>query len=429
MNKTEIRSARTGESYFRIDHPSGLTILLCPMPHFNSAYAMFSTEYGSVDSAFRLAGEGEYSHIPDGTAHFLEHKMFESENGDAFADYARTGASANAFTSFDKTCYLFSCADRFKESLEILIGFVTDPYFTPETVDKEQGIIGQEIRMYDDSADWRVMFNLLDALYVNHPLKIDIAGTTESIACITAESLHRTYRTFYNLRNMVLTVAGNFQVEDVLEVADRILKPAEELKIERFLVEEPYEVSRRRVEQRFPIAAPMFCIGFKEKPGDKRQNAADSILDEVLGEILAGEASPLYRRLYDEGLINATFGCESLSGRDYMAFLFSGESKDPDRVYEAICEEIERVKSEGIEEAAFRRQKKAAWGRYVRMLGRVDSVSQAMMNTWFCGMQLYDLLDIIADMKKEDLEKRLREHFHREQSAVSVVYPEQQPQA
>ncbi len=425
MNKTEIRSERVGESYFRIRHPSGLTLLLCPMPQFNSSYAMFSTEYGSVDSAFRLAGEKEYFRIPDGTAHFLEHKMFESEKGDAFADYARTGASANAFTSFDKTCYLFSCADHFKESLEILMGFVTDPYFTKETVDKEQGIIGQEIRMYDDSADWRVMFNLLDALYVRHPIRIDIAGTTDSIAEITAESLHKVYGAFYNLHNMVLTVAGNFRVEDVLEVADRVLKPAPVLEVERLAVEEPREVSQKRVEQRFPIAVPMFCLGFKEKPGDKRQNAVDSILDEVLGEIIAGEASPLYRRLYDEGLINSTFGCETLSGRDYIATMYSGESRDPDRVCGEICDEIERMAREGIDEEAFQRNRKAAWGRYVRMLGRVDSVAQALMNTWLSDMELYDLLDVIADMKKEDLEKRLREQFDREYSALSVVYPEE----
>ncbi|MDD2956126.1 MAG: pitrilysin family protein [Oscillospiraceae bacterium] len=424
MNKKEVRCARMNESYVHIEHPSGLTLLLCPMPQFGSSYAMFGTDYGSVDTAFRLAGEKEFFHIPDGTAHFLEHKMFESEKGDAFADYARTGASANAFTSFDKTCYLFSCADHFKESLEILLGFVTDPYFTPETVDKEQGIIGQEIRMYDDSADWRVMFNLLDALYVNHPIKIDIAGTTETIAQITAEGLHHIYRSFYNLHNMVLAIAGNFRVEDVLEVADKVLRPSEKLEVERLEVEEPYEVSRRRVEQRFPIASPMFCIGFKEKPGDKRENAVNSILDEVLNEILVGEASPLYRRLYDEGLINTTFGSESLSGRDYMASMYSGESRDPDKVYEAICDEIERVKREGIDDEAFYRNQRAAWGRYIRMLNRVDSTAQVLMNTWFSDMGLYELLDVVAEMKKEDLEKRLRENFNREQSAISVVLPE-----
>lgn len=178
------------------------------MEGFSSAYAMLTTDYGSVDMAFRTDPKADFTRIPAGTAHFLEHKMFENEDGDAFAKYAATGASANAFTSFDKTSYLFGCADHFEESLRILLEFVTTPYFTPQTVSKEQGIIGQEIKMYDDNPDWRVLFNLLKAMYVKHPIAIDIAGTVESIAEITADSLYETYHAFYNLHNMVLTVAG-----------------------------------------------------------------------------------------------------------------------------------------------------------------------------------------------------------------------------
>ncbi|WP_312640611.1 EF-P 5-aminopentanol modification-associated protein YfmH, partial [Hydrogenoanaerobacterium sp.] len=226
MNKTVISSERLGENYVKIKHSSGLTMLLCPKPQFSSAYALFGAEIGSIDTTFKTSKDNDFVTVPAGIAHYLEHKLFESEDGDAFERYAKTGASANAYTSFDKTAYLFSCADNFKESIEILLDFVTHPYFTEETVRKEQGIIGQEIKMYDDNPDWRVLFNLLGALYVNNPVRVDIAGTVESIAEIDADLLYRCYNTFYNLNNMVLVVAGNFEIDTVLEAADRILKPA-----------------------------------------------------------------------------------------------------------------------------------------------------------------------------------------------------------
>ena len=198
MNKEIIRSEKLREEYVKIQHPSGLTMLLCPMEGFSTSYAMFTTKYGSVDSCFKTNLEPDYFEIPAGTAHYLEHKMFEQEDGDAFGRFAQIGASPNAFTTFDKTAYLFACSDGFKESLEILLDFVSTPYFTPETVAKEQGIIGQEIGMYDDSAESRVFFNLLSALYVNHPVRLDIAGSVESIAEITDKTLYCVYNTFYH---------------------------------------------------------------------------------------------------------------------------------------------------------------------------------------------------------------------------------------
>ena len=228
---TELKSPRTGDSIFVEDHASGLKIMVYPKPGYRSAYAVFGTRYGSVNTRFKA--DGELVSVPDGIAHFLEHKMFESEEGDAFAKYAKTGASANAFTSFDQTCYLFSCTENFEKSFEILLDLVQSPYFTEQTVQKEQGIIGQEIRMYDDSPDWRVMVNLLNALYHNHPVKIDIAGTVESIAEITAEKLYQCYRAYYNLHNMVLCVAGNVDPGEVVKIADRKLKPVEKVTAEK----------------------------------------------------------------------------------------------------------------------------------------------------------------------------------------------------
>jgi len=422
MAEKQIKSTRLGEGYTKIEHPSGLTMLLCPMEGFSSAYALFATKYGSVDTCFKTGADGDFVTVPEGIAHFLEHKLFESEEGDAFSLYAKTGANANAYTSFDRTAYLFSCSDNFKESLDILLEFVTHPYFTQQTVEKEQGIIGQEIGMYDDSAEWRVFFNLLGALYHENPVRVDIAGTVESIARIDAELLHRCYRTFYNLNNMVLAVAGNFDIATVLESADRILKPAEEVVIERGQVNEPAAIRQKKVEQVLPVAQPLFHIGFKGTAGGSEpETIRNQVLDEILLEIIAGEASPLYRSLYDQGLINQTFGTEAMGSRDYAVTMFVGESRDPEAVYSRIIQEINRVGEEGIDEAAFKRCKKALYGRYIGMYGRVDSMAGLLLTAHFSGIEAYELLDVIAAATLESLQNRLAVSLNPEKCALSIV--------
>ncbi|MEQ2398329.1 EF-P 5-aminopentanol modification-associated protein YfmH [Merdimmobilis hominis] len=418
--KEIIKSQRLGEEFLRIKHKSGLTLLLCPMKGYSSAYALFGTEYGSVESSF-IDKDGALIQIPAGTAHFLEHKMFESEEGDAFALYAKTGASANAYTSFDKTAYLFSCSDNFKESLSILMHLVTEPYFTPQTVEKEQGIIGQEIKMYDDSPEWRVMFNLMEALFEKHPLKIDIAGTVDTIAQITADTLYTCYNAFYNLNNMALAIAGNFEVQDVLDLADEILKPAEPMTAQRILVDEPAQVVKHRVEQQLPVATPLFQIGFKAVPKSKEENLINQVYDEILLDTIAGEHTALYRSMYDEGIINSTFVGEVMAGRDFAVTLFEGESRDPDKVYEALCGEIRRMQREGIDRDAFERSRRAIYGRYLGMYARVDSVASLMLTTQFGGADMYTVLEAAAGATYEMLTARLLEAFDPERSALSVV--------
>ncbi len=418
--KEIIKSQRLGEEFLRIKHKSGLTLLLCPMKGYSSAYALFGTEYGSVESSF-IDKDGALIQIPAGTAHFLEHKMFESEEGDAFALYAKTGASANAYTSFDKTAYLFSCSDNFKESLSILMHLVTEPYFTPQTVEKEQGIIGQEIKMYDDSPEWRVMFNLMEALFEKHPLKIDIAGTVDTIAQITADTLYTCYNAFYNLNNMALAIAGNFEVQDVLDLADEILKPAEPMTAQRILVDEPAQVVKHRVEQQLPVATPLFQIGFKAVPKSKEENLINQVYDEILLDTIAGEHTALYRSMYDEGIINSTFVGEVMAGRDFAVTLFEGESRDPDKVYEALCGEIRRMQREGIDRDAFERSRRAIYGRYLGMYARVDSVASLMLTTQFGGADMYTVLEAAAGATYEVLTARLLEAFDPERSALSVV--------
>lgn len=425
MERTVIKSARLGQEMVKIKHPSGLTMLLCPMPGYSTAYATFTANVGSVDTGFKTQDDDAFVDVPEGIAHFLEHKMFENEDGDAFAKYAKTGASANAYTSFDKTTYLFACTDRFEESLEILLDFVRRPYFTKESVQKEQGIIGQEIRMYDDDGEWRVQFNLLQALYHNHPVRIDIAGTVESIAEIDDQLLYRCYRTFYNLNNMVLCVAGNFDIDAVLRVADRVIKPDEKpVEIERRHVDEPESICKPLVEQKFAVAAPLFQFGFKGCGGNPRENLKNQILDEILAEIIAGDASPLYRRMYDAGIINSTFGSEIMAGRDYMCAIFSGESREPERVADEIKAEVARMRREGVDKKMFELCRRATYGRYIGMYTRTASVAGLMSAVYFAGIDdMYALLDIVANATPDQMNERLQIAFNPEKSALSIVRP------
>ena len=420
---TKIESKRLGDCYYKVEHPSGLTILMAPMEGFNTAYAMFGTAYGSIDTCIKTAENGEFRKLPEGIAHYLEHKLFESEECSAFERYAKTGANANAFTAFDRTAYLFACSDNFEESIEILLDFVTHPYFTPETVAKEQGIIGQEIRMYDDSADWRVLFNLLGALYHKNPVKIDIAGTVESIAEITADLLYDCYNTFYNLHNMVLTVAGNFDMDSVLKAADKVLEPAKDFYLEHADCGEPDEVVKNYVEQHLPVSVPMFNIGFKGRTGTEAENFRGSILDEIFIEALCDDYTAIYRELYDEGIINATFGSEVFCGRDYISRLISGESRDPEKVYKRLKEEFEHLLEHGIPEDIFTCAQRSVYGHYMRSSERVTGVATTLFNCHFPGVDMYELLDIAANATPESVIERVKSTYCAENSALSVIKP------
>ena len=410
-----------GESYILATLDNGLKVYICEMPQFTSAYAIFGTKYGSIDTKFCKNG-GEPVSVPEGIAHFLEHKLFESEDGDAFTKYAKTGAAANAFTSFDRTCYLFSCSDKFDENLDILLDFVQSPYFTEETVKKEQGIIGQEIRMYDDSPSWRVLFNMLAAMYVNHPVRIDIAGTVESIAEIDSDLLYKCYETFYNPANMFICIAGNVDARAVLKKIEASVKDSGEVNIERIGFDEPQAVGKAYVEQKFPVINPIFCLGFKQKIASPYRRLKSKICVELLLEIICGDASPLYKRLMDEGLINDEFDYEYFTGRDYAAVIFSGESGDPQRVADEIKKEIADIKEHGFDKKLFSAVKCAAYGEAIR---RFDSVEMTAMQLSECAVSDYDLfeqLKLLKTVSYDDVLKRT-DVFCDELSVLSVIKP------
>lgn len=425
MNKIEIRDKIVGDCYYKIEHETGLTIYLYPKNDFAGTFAMFSTKYGSIDTSFKLSTDDEIHTVPAGIAHFLEHKLFESEDGDAFARYAATGANANAFTSFDTTRYLFSTTSNLYETLEILLDFVQSPYFTKETVEKEQGIIAQEIKMYDDDPNWRVMFNLLRALYHNHTIKEDIAGTVESISEITAEYLYDCYKTFYNLNNMNLVLAGNMDVDKVLEMCDKMLKPCEKIEIQRYFEEEPDSVAQKYVEEKMEVVSPLFQIGYKENiTGLKSEK--DVACTEILLDIMLSSTSPLYKKLYDMELINeASFSYEYFEGEGFSAVFVGGESKNPQKVMEEIEIYANWLKEKGIDEEDFEIAKKAIYGANISGLNSSSTIANAISSLSFKDRELFRYIEAFANLSLTDVEKRLKELFISEYSALSIILPQE----
>ena len=420
MNETVFQTP-TGERIRSVIHPSGLAIYVYEKPQFTSCYAAFATKYGSVDTVFSLGGKAV--EVPAGIAHFLEHKMFENEDCDAFERYAATGAAANAYTSFDRTCYLFSCAGDVRPSLRVLLDFVQKPYFTPQSVAKEQGIIGQEIKMCEDSPSRAVLFNMLQGLYHANPVRVDIAGTVDSIAQITDTLLYDCYHAFYNLHNMVLAVSGNTTLEQVLEVADELLIPAAPWQMIRPLSDEPAAAVRERVETTMPVAAPLFCLGYKKAVSTDYFPPDVAVAESRAAQMICGSASPLYARLLADGLINETFEPEFFGGRGFAMTMFSGETRDPDAVAAALRAEIDRVRQDGFDREAFEALKAAAYADTLRMLNSVEGCGELLVGTHICGQNPFDILEATASLTLEQVNAVVKNGFDPAASTLSIVRP------
>lgn len=425
MNLTKRENTRTGETLFWGKHPSGLEIYIMPKAGYSQNYAIFGTKYGSVDSEFIVPGEDKVTKVPDGIAHYLEHKMFDMPDGSNIFDrFAKFGGNANAFTSFNMTAYLFSATSNLYENLSVLLEYVQTPYFTPESVKKEQGIIGQEIRMYDDNAGWKVFFNLLECLYQNNPVKLEISGTIESIAQIDSDTLYKCYNTFYNLSNMMLFVTGDLDVEKTVSVIESgIIKnePFSE-EIKRIYPVEPNEIAKPYAEQALSVAKPIFMIGFKDcDVGYKGERLLKKIIEmDILNTMLFGKGSAIYKTLYDEGLINQSFGADFNPQVDYGFTAIEGESENPHKVYNKI---IELLSKTVLERSDFERIKKVTWGDYIRTYNDIEEFAHEFISMNFVGIDYFDYYSVYSKVSFEDVQSRFKEHFNAERSALSVVQP------
>lgn len=421
MEKKILTSPQTGDKCIYVKHSSGLDIYICEMEGFSSVEALFGTKYGSINTMFKMNDDKEYTVVPEGIAHFLEHKLFENEDCDVFELYAKTGANGNAYTSFDRTCYLFSCSKNYQESLKILLDFVQKPYFTKASVDKEQGIIGQEIQMTNDNPEWRVFFNMLRCMYHNHPVKIDIAGTIESIAQIDADLLYKCYNTFYNLNNMVLSIAGNINADEVLAICDEYLKPCEDKGLETVFPEEPDSIVQPEIYETQPVGTPIFHIGYKCIPCNGQERLTKNIALSIASALITDASSDMYQKLLKEEIINSSFSSEIFCGDGYFSVIFAGESNFPEKVRDSITAEIKRISENGIEEKVFQRIKKSMYGALIRQLNNVEAVASMMIGAYMANVSPYDIIDTVSGMKSDTVLEYIRNELNDDKLVMSVV--------
>lgn len=402
---------------------NGLRVCYLPKEGFSKTFAILATNFGSVDASFTI--DGERHDTPAGVAHFLEHKMFEDEDGNALQKFARTGASPNAFTSHTMTAYHFSCTDRFEENLEILLKFVFTPYFTEENVAKERGIIGQEIGMMDDTPSWRLFCGLLEGLYRSHPVRVPIAGSVESIAQITPEVLYTCHRAFYSPKNMALIVCGTADFDEICRMAAQF-SPAEAPEIgERHYGDRREAVNELTVERRMAVSRPQFLLGFKDTPlaaGESRLRRA--LLGELAVRILCGDTAPLYAELYGKRLISRDFDTDYMLFPEGAAAILGGESRDPEAAREAIERETARLAREGVEQALFDRMKNALYGLWLRVLDVPEAYARQQAAAMFAGEDYADFAALCDTISPQDVQAVYARWAQRDRSSMSVIRPQ-----
>ena len=416
---------RIGEEVFRATLPNGLPVYIVPKKGFSRKYALFATRYGGMDMRFEK--DGQWLDTPAGIAHYLEHKMFDTEEGNALQELAKNGAEPNAFTSNAITCYYFDATEKFYESLEILLSFVSVPYFTDESVQKEQGISAQEIGMIEDNPEWHVYKQLMQALYHTSPARTPVAGSVESISHITAQTLYDCHKAFYTPANMCLVVVGDVKPERIIASANQILPAKSGPLIRRdYGAEEELTAAEHFVSAAMEVSMPTFLVGFKCPPqhGGEQQHRFTAI-GELACDVLMGESSPLYARLYAEGLINGSFGAafDLLPGASYV--YAGGDSKDPQAVAEAILAEAQRLVSQGVDGDYYRRVVNANFGAALKALNSFESIAVSMAEGCFQGYDPYRFPEVYDSITVEDVLDFLRQNMTRDHMALSVITPKE----
>jgi len=425
----EVAYKQIDEVLYYEKQDSGLDVYILPKKGFNKTFATFTTKYGSVDNWFIPLGKEDYTKVPDGIAHFLEHKMFEKEDGDVFQLFSKQGASANAFTSFTRTAYLFSCTSNFEKNLTTLINFVQEPYFTEATVEKEKGIIGQEINMYDDNPDWRLYFGTIANMFHNHPVKIDIAGTIESIDKITKDMLYECYNTFYHPSNMLLFIVGAVDPEQTMELirnnqSSKSYKEAPEIKRKNDV--EPKEVEKEKQVIRMNVSTPKVLVGLKA--GNIQLTGAELLKNELtinlLLDILFGRSSEMYETLYSSGLIDSTFSYDYTQEQDFGFAMIGGDSSKPDELAEKIINYLlEKKNQDGINEEILTRTKKKKIGGFLRSLNSPEYIANSFTRYAFYNTSLFEIVPILESITLQDIQAAAKELISKERITVCQVLP------
>ena len=422
---TEQFYPELGEKVYWDKLPNGLTLAVVPKPGFQKKLAYFVTDYGSIHTDYTMNGTAHTS--PAGVAHYLEHKLFDMPRGEVSAEFAALGANPNAFTSYDMTAYYFSCTENFDRCLSLLIEFVSTPYFTEESVAKEQGIIGQEIDMVADSADTRVFENLMGAMYKNHPIRIPILGTKQTIAKITPQILHDCHRAFYHPGNMMVCVVGDVDPEQVRSLICNALPDTEPVRTERQQCwPEDMACVKPTVSDTMEIAMPTFQLGFKcECPGSGEAAIRQEIIGDLAAEALFGESSPLYLKLYEQGLIDSSFGggFETIDGMSMLTA--SGDSDHPEAVRDAILQQAKLLAEQGLQEADFLRMKRSSLGRRIRDLDSFDSTCFRLCAYHFCDFDYFRFPAVYQSVQVSDIQEFLSRVVTADRCSLSIIYPKE----
>jgi len=419
------------DKIYEFNHKSGLPVIFIPKPGFSERYAMFTTKFGSADSCLtnlNLSSVGKMD-VPQGIAHFLEHKLFEQKDGDVMSEYAKMGVRPNAFTSSTQTSYLFSCTNNFEPALKLLLNYVQNPYFTPENVDKEKGIIGQEINMYLDNPDSVIYMNFLRGLYVNNPVRNDIAGSIESISAITPDILYLLYNTFYTPENMVLVIVGDEEPSEIRRIVEESM---EEQWVNRnstgyapYNVTEPMGIFEKYTEHKAEVSTPSFMFGYKDNQhfDDPIYLAKKEIEVKILLEMLFGRCSDFYGSLYSEGIINESFYSFYELERGFAYTAFGGESRESSRVIERIQKRIHEAKHGNISETDFSRIKRGSYGSFIKGFNSVEGVCRLYTNAALADVSVFDYFSLYDKIDFNSVVKRIK-LFDESKSAISVIKPE-----
>ena len=420
-----IESSKIKEKAYVEELKNGLKVMIIPKKNTKKKYIIWGTHFGSIDNHFIMPQTGEEVYIPDGVAHFLEHKMFEQPNGTNSLDTLMAlGIDANAYTTNDHTAYLFECTNHFEEGLNELMDYVQHPYFTQENVEKEKGIIGQEIGMYDDDPGWRLYINAMDCLYKENPIKIDIAGTVESISKITPDVLYKCYNTFYHPSNMVLVACGDFEPERILEEIKKRLIPKENQgEIKRIYPPKEEKINKPLKTDKMEVSTPIFMMGYKDIENHKEEKVKKHIAIEILLNMIIGKSSKLYQKCYQEGMLLSEPSFDYEFNEQYAHILISGTSKDPHKIEQGIMQTIEQMKKEGLDSEQFERNRRKIYGDYVVEYNSVGDIARMFLADTMKGVQSFDYIEQFETVTKEYTQNVLQNIFKEENKILSIIEP------
>lgn len=420
-----IESSKIKEKAYIEKLENGMKIIIIPKKNTKKKYVIFATHFGSIDNRFIMPKTEEEVFIPDGVAHFLEHKMFEQPNGTNSLDTLMAlGIDANAYTTNDHTAYLFECTEHFYDGLNELMDYVQHPYFTEQNVEKEKGIIGQEINMYDDDPGWQLYMNIMDCLYKENPIKIDIAGSIESISKITPDVLYKCYNTFYHPSNMTMILCGDFEPEEILKEVNKRLIPKEpQSEIKRIYPPKENKINKTEKIVKMEVSTPMFMIGYKDNENTTENIVQKHIAIEILLNMVIGKSSDLYQELYESGTLLSTPDIDYEFSEQYSHVLISGFSKDPKLVKQKIDETIQKMQENGLDQEQFNRIKKKIYGDYVVEYNSVSDIARMFLTDSIKGINSFDYIEEFGTITKEYTEGVLKNIFKNENEAISIVEP------